>query len=387
MIHALLTGKHSALRSMKTPSPDTAMQQLMQQIGIWVEELGFAEFGVSDIDLSANKNALINWLEQGHHGDMDWLSENIDFRLQPEKLVEGTCRIISVRLNYLPEDTAPVANLKNSTKAYISRYALGRDYHKLMRKRLAKLGKKIETFAHEHQLHQAPISRAFVDSAPVLERPIAEKAGLGWTGKHTLVLNAEQGSWFFLGELFTNIPLPLTTEAKANQCGDCKACMQICPTDAFPSEYELDARRCISYLTIEYDGVIPEEFREPIGNRIFGCDDCQLICPWNKVPTHTKEHDFQPRHQLSDIDLIELFNWSEETFLKRTEGSAIRRTGHQNWLRNIAIALGNAEKDIRIIETLKQKREHASALLIEHIDWAIERQLSSRRRKRKIKRA
>lgn len=357
----------------------------MQHLNIWVKELGFAEFGICDVDLSKEKDALEKWLAKGANGEMKWLADNTDLRLSPQSLVSGTARIISVRLNYLPEDTAPIGNLKQSRLAYVSRYALGRDYHKLMRKRLAKLGKKIENFAREHDVIEQPNTRAFVDSAPVLERPIAEKAGLGWVGKHTLLLNQEQGSWFFLGELFTNIPLPITVSKKQNRCGDCQACLHICPTDAFPNPYELDARRCISYLTIEFDGVIPEEFREPIGNRIFGCDDCQLICPWNKAPTHTKEQDFQPRHQLNNIDLIKLFNWSEEEFLHNTEGSAIRRTGYNNWLRNIAIALGNADKDLRIVEALKAKSGHVNSIVQEHIDWALMRQASTRRRKRKIK--
>lgn len=364
----------------------SALQKLVDHIATWTTELGFSDFGITDLDLSSERQAYEKWLDKGHNGEMRWLNENVDKRLEPVRLVEGSSRVISVRLNYFPEDTAPIENLKQSDLAYISRYALGRDYHKLIRKRLVTLGKRIETFANEHAIEPAPHSRAFVDSAPVLERPLAEKAGLGWTGKHTLILNEEEGSWFFLGELFTNIPLPLSDKKHENRCGSCKACLQICPTDAFPSAYELDARRCISYLTIEFDGVIPEEFREPMGNRIFGCDDCQLICPWNKVPTHTTESDFQPRNNFTHSELIELFEWSEEEFLKRTEGSAIRRTGYNNWLRNIAIALGNAEKDLRIVEALKNKQERSDSILREHIDWALERQASSRRRKRKIKR-
>ena len=362
-----------------------AIDKLMGYIETWAAELGFAEFGVSDLDLANERSSIESWLEKGYHGEMKWLAENTELRINPQVLVEGSLRIISVRLNYLPDDTAPIANLKESKRAYVSRYALGRDYHKLMRKRLAKLGARIEHFANEHKLVASPKTRAFVDSAPVLERPIAKKAGLGWVGKHTLVLNKNQGSWFFLGELFTNIPLPITQKTIEDGCGECSACMQICPTDAFTNAYELDARRCISYLTIEYDGVIPEEFREPIGNRIFGCDDCQLICPWNKTPTCTQEPDFSPRHQLDNITLLELFNWSESVFLENTQGSAIRRTGYRNWLRNIAIALGNAEKDLRILEALKQKKEQVDDVVKEHIDWAIERQLSPRRRKRKIK--
>lgn len=366
-------------------APSGTIDSLMAHINDWVRELGFADFGVTDTDFSAEKPRFEAWLNNGYHADMAWIKENTELRFSPNKLLEGCTRILSVRMNYLPESSPPIEQLKRSEKAYISRYALGRDYHKLMRKRLATLGKRIEQFANEHKLVEAPHSRAFVDSAPVLERPIAEKAGTGWIGKHTLLLTEDQGSWFFLGELMTNIPLPPSNTRKENKCGDCKACLQICPTDAFPKPYVLDAGRCISYLTIEHKGAIPEEFREPMGNRIFGCDDCQLICPWNKVPTHTKENDFQPRHNLNDSDLIDLFNWTEEAFLKNTEGSAIRRTGYENWLRNIAIGLGNANSDEAIQQTLAARRETVSPMVQEHIDWALERQRNPRRRKRKIK--
>lgn len=313
------------------------------------------------------------------------MAENCDKRQHPENLHPGTMRIISLRMNYMPEAADQIDTLKNPSKAYISRYALGRDYHKLIRKRLASLAKRIESYAIEHAIHPSPSQRPFVDSAPVFERKIAEKAGLGWTGKHTLILNKNEGSWFFLGEIFTNLSLPISTKQHENQCGECSACLKICPTDAFPQPYELDASRCISYLTIEYDGVIAEEFREAIGNRIFGCDDCQVICPWNKPSTKGKEMDFSPRHQLDNIELLSLFQWTEEEFLTRTQGSAIRRTGYRNWLRNISIGLGNANKDLRILEALKNKQESADAVLAEHLDWAIAKQSSTlpTRRKRK----
>lgn len=292
----------------------------------------------------------------------------------------GTLRVISVRMDYLPADTDQIQVLKSPEKAYVSRYALGRDYHKLIRKRLSILAKKIEAAAPGAQ------QRAFVDSAPVMERPLAEKAGLGWVGKHTLVINAEAGSWFFLGEIMTNLPLPLSQQPQDNQCGDCIACLKVCPTDAFPRPYELDARRCISYLTIENKGPIPEEFREPMGNRVFGCDDCQAICPWNKFARPTQEDDFQPRHGLANSDLLTLFNWNEEQFLSRTEGSAIRRIGYERWLRNLAVGLGNAPSDPNIISALEQRLGTVSDLLDEHLQWALAQQRQpNRRRKRKIK--
>ncbi len=359
---------------------------LMSHIETWVQELGFNGFGISTIKLDEAAREHQAWLDQGYHGGMAWLQENSTLRYHPDKLVEGTATIVSVRLNYLNEDLPLVPRLKEGNKAYVAAYAQGRDYHKLMRKRLAQLGKRISDYVLEHALHPAPNTRAFVDSAPVLERPIAEQAGLGWTGKHTLILNEHEGSWFFLGELFTNLPLPPTPYQAENHCGDCEACLQICPTDAFPAPYTLDASRCISYLTIEHKGAIPVEFREPMGNRIFGCDDCQIICPWNKFAKHTEESDFRPRAHLDNAELLDLFAWSEEAFLKHTEGSAIRRTGYENWQRNVAVALGNAPQDLRIIEALEARRPHSSAMVQEHIDWALMRQRSGTRRKRKIRR-
>lgn len=361
------------------------MQDLLSHIDQWVSDFGFNAWGISDMDLSHEKQAFDRWLKKNYNASMNWLENNNELRFSPNQLVPGTCRVISVRLNYLPDTHSAVANLKDASKAYVSRYALGRDYHKLMRKRLAQLSAKIHNFAAENALIDESRSRVFVDSAPVLERSLAEKAGLGWKGKHTLVLNKEEGSWFFLGEIFTNIPFPINQKPLENECGTCEACLKVCPTDAFPEPYVLDASRCISYLTIEHDGAIPEELREPMGNRIFGCDDCQIICPWNKPPQFTQEDDFQPRHNLDHSDLIDLFLWTEDEFLSRTQGSAIRRAGYEKWQRNIAVALGNAEKDLRIVEALKTKLNTASPLLQEHIDWALERQASNTRRKRKVK--
>ncbi|WP_341937522.1 tRNA epoxyqueuosine(34) reductase QueG [Marinimicrobium sp. C2-29] len=360
-------------------------QTLAADIKQWGRELGFQQVGITDTDLHQDEQRLHNWLEQDYQGSMDWLAAHGHKRSRPDELLPGTARVISVRMDYLPGDTDQVRVLKDPTRAYVSRYALGRDYHKLIRKRLAKLAERIEAALPE-DLKQGQ-HRPFVDSAPVMEKPLAAKAGLGWTGKHTLILNSEAGSWFFLGELFTYLPLPVDQSEQPDRCGDCSACLQVCPTDAFPEPYTLDARRCISYLTIENKGPIPEEFREPMGNRVFGCDDCQSICPWNKYARPTQEVDFLPRHGMDDRDLLSLFLWTEEEFLRNTEGSAIRRTGYEGWQRNLAVGLGNAPTDPEIILALKQKREQASPLVREHIDWALAQQARpNRRRKRKIRR-
>lgn len=291
-------------------------------------------------------------------------------RARPHELLPGTLRVISVRMNYLPANAAFASTLKNPDLGYISRYALGRDYHKLLRNRLRKLGETI-------QQHCVALNfRPFVDSAPLLERPLAEKAGIGWTGKHSLILNRDAGSFFFLGELLIDLPLPIDTPVEEN-CGRCTACMTTCPTGAIIAPYVVDARRCISYLTIELEGAIPEPLRPLIGNRIYGCDDCQLICPWNRFSQLTTEDDFSPRQVLHAPRLIELFRWNEAQFLKITEGSPIRRIGHLRWLRNIAVALGNAPWDDATLAALQQRKgEHA--LLDEHIDWAIAQQLIHR---------
>lgn len=299
---------------------------------------------------------------------MSFFERNIEKRLHPEQLVPGTLRVISVRMDYLPEDAAFASTLEDPNSAYISRYALGRDYHKLMRKRLKQLAEKIS--AHCENFSYRP----FVDSAPVLEHAIAQKAGIGWTGKHSLTLNKDAGSWFFLGELFVNIPLPVDTPVEP-ECGSCSACISICPTNAIVAPYKVDANRCISYLTIEHEGIIPEVFREPMGNRIYGCDDCQLACPFNRVAEITKERDFAPRSALLKGQLIELFEWSEETFLSHTEGSAIRRIGINRWRRNISIALANAPFSPLIKKTLESALSHENdATLEHHYKWALSRQ-------------
>ena len=361
-------------------------QELVEKIKYWGKELGFSGLGISDIDLSSHEAVLESWLANNYHGNMDYMARHGLMRARPAELVPGTIRVISVRLDYLPHDAKFAQILKNKNKAYISRYALGRDYHKLMRKRLQQLGKKIA----EHC--QGFNCRPFVDSAPVLERPLAEKAGLGWAGKHTLLINKEAGSWFFLGELFVDIPLPvseneysisanknnaesaLNNNTKINDCGTCVACIKICPTKAIVAPYTVDARRCISYFTIESPDPIPEELRPLMGNRIYGCDDCQLICPWNKYAKLSKTDDFQVRNQLDDINLLTLFSWTEEYFLNTLQGSPIRRIGFDSWQRNIAVALGNAPYNLEIEQALTDKLATATVLVSEHIHWALAQQ-------------
>ncbi|MGI9950051.1 tRNA epoxyqueuosine(34) reductase QueG [Vibrio hyugaensis] len=342
-------------------------EQLAQQIKIWGKELGFQKVGICDVDLSEHEAALQKWLDAGYHGSMDWMARHGMMRARPDELLPGTVRVISVRMNYLPPEAHFASNLANKNHAYISRYALGRDYHKLVRKQLNKLGKLIEQEVGQYGY------RPFVDSAPILERPLAQKAGLGWTGKHSLILDKDCGSWFFLGELLIDLPLPVD-EPSVDQCDKCKACITSCPTQAIVEDKVVDARRCISYLTIEFDGVIPEEFRKPIGNRIYGCDDCQLVCPWNRYAELTEQEDFHRRDSFEEPDLLTMFHWDEATFLKQMEGSAIRRIGHVQWLRNISVALGNAEYSQQIIEALENRRGE-SELLDEHIEWALTQQI------------
>ncbi|EGR2553451.1 tRNA epoxyqueuosine(34) reductase QueG [Vibrio sp. Vb0937] len=343
-------------------------EQLAQQIKVWGKELGFQKVGICDVDLSEHEAALQKWLDAGYHGSMDWMARHGMMRARPHELLPGTVRVISVRMDYLPPEAQFASNLANKSHAYISRYALGRDYHKLVRKQLNKLGKLIEQEVGQYGY------RPFVDSAPILERPLAQKAGLGWTGKHSLILDQDCGSWFFLGELLIDLPLPVD-EPSVDQCGKCKACITSCPTQAIIEDKVVDARRCISYLTIEFDGVIPEEFRKPMGNRIYGCDDCQLVCPWNRYADITEQDDFHRRDSFKNPDLVDMFNWDEATFLKNMEGSAIRRIGHIQWLRNIAVALGNAEYSQRIIDAL-ESRQGENKLLDEHIKWALTEQLN-----------
>lgn len=312
-----------------------------------------------------NEAYLQKWLDAGYHGSMDYMASHGIKRSRPEELIPGTCRVISLRMDYLTPDTQPLEILASPDKAYISRYTLGRDYHKLIRKRLAKLAKRIEAETGSGQY------RAFVDSAPVLERAIAERAGLGWIAKNTMLINSEAGSWFFLGEIYTDLPLQETVPQTSKHCGTCTTCLDICPTNAFIGPFQLDARKCISYLTIEHKGSIDPELRPLMGNRIFGCDDCQLLCPWNKFAQPTEQGDFQPRHQLDDVQLVDLFLWDEDTYLSNTEGSALRRIGYERWLRNLAIALGNAPRSETITNALRSRREFPSELVKEHVEWAL----------------
>ena len=353
-------------RATMTPSAIN-YQELTNKIKRWGQELGFSQVGISDIDLSQHEQALMRWLDNDYHGDMDYMARHGLMRARAKELVEGTLNVISVRMDYLPADAKFARILKNKDHAYISRYALGRDYHKLMRKRLQKLGEMIKSHCENFNY------RPFVDSAPILERPLAEKAGLGWVGKHSLLINKQAGSWFFLGELLVDIPLTTDTKSE-NNCGSCVACIKICPTQAIVEPYVVDARRCISYLTIELRDAIPIEFRPLIGNRIYGCDDCQLICPWNKFAKLGCEDDFKPRQNLDNISLLTLFSWDETTFLNKTEGSPIRRIGFQSWQRNIAVALGNADYSPGNIEALTQKLADSEAMVVEHIEWAIAQQ-------------
>lgn len=347
------------------------LPQLAENIKAWGKALGFQQVGIADVDLAEHEKYLQAWLEKGYQGDMNYMAEHGMKRARPTELLPGTLRVISVRMDYLPPQAKFAHALKSKHKAYISRYALGRDYHKLLRSRLKKLGEKI-------RLECAALNfRPFVDSAPVLEHAIAQKAGIGWTGKHSLTLNKQAGSWFFLGELFVNIPLPVDKPAEQS-CGSCNACITICPTQAIVEPYVVDARRCISYLTIEHKGAIPEEFRALIGNRVYGCDDCQLICPWNRYAQLTDEGDFHPRHTLQDKDLLELLSWDEATFLHNTQGSPIRRIGHQRWQRNIAVGLGNAPYNPEVVAALENLLSIADELVQEHARWALCQQQAKR---------
>jgi len=346
-------------------------QQLSKNIIAWGQEFGFQKVGISDIDLSEAEPQLLTWLKKGFQGEMQWMARHGTKRSRPAELETGTVSIISVRLDYLPPHSAdPEMVLNHPQLAYISRYALGRDYHKLMRKRLQKFANKIAEYAQQLSY------RVFVDSAPVMEKAIAVKAGLGWQGKHSNILSKEAGSWFFLGEIYTNLPLQ-SSQANTAHCGSCTACIDVCPTKAIVAPYQVDARRCISYLTIESKAPIPLEYRPLIGNRIYGCDDCQLICPWNRFAQHSQISDFSARHQLDAPNLLTLFAWTEAEFLKKMEGSAIRRIGYESWQRNIAVALGNIEpqsiyaKKARI--ELKNKYTSSSELVREHMRWALKK--------------
>jgi epoxyqueuosine reductase len=342
-------------------------QELAGQIRLWGRELGFQAVGISPASVGPHAERLDAWLDKGSHGDMGWLADRAELRREPVRLLPGVQRIVSLRMDYLPPATAaPEAILADASLGYVSRYALGRDYHKLLRRRIQKLADRIEAEVGAFGY------RAFTDSAPVLEKALAEQAGLGWIGKHTNLLSREAGSWFFLGELFTDLPLPIDAPVGAH-CGHCSACLDICPTGAFRGPWDLDARRCISYLTIEHRGPIPEELRPLLGNRIYGCDDCQLVCPWNRFAEVSAEPDFVARHGLDAASLLALFAWEEPEFLERTAGMAIRRIGHERWLRNIAVALGNGPATPDAIAALERRTQHPSALVREHVVWALNR--------------
>jgi epoxyqueuosine reductase len=351
-------------------APDLA--RLTRDIRAWAHELGFAEIGVADTGLAAEETRLAAWLAAGRHGEMDYMARHGARRARPAELVPGTIRVISARLDYLPENARdPATVLHNSRKAYVSRYALGRDYHRVLRGKLQALAERMTAAVGAFRY------RVFTDSAPVLEVALAAKAGLGWRGKHTLLLTREAGSFFFLGEIYTDLPLPVSA-LQSEHCGTCHACIDACPTRAIVGPYELDARRCISYLTIELEGTIPEALRPLIGNRVYGCDDCQLVCPWNKFAQVSGESDFAVRNGLDDADLIALFAWTEEEFAQRMEGSAIRRIGYEQWLRNLAVGLGNAEYDERVVTALETRAADRSPLVREHVAWALARQAEAR---------
>ncbi len=347
------------------PSGGADMTELKSKVIAWCGELGFQQAGITDIELRQAEGRLAEWLQRRFHGSMDYMERHGTKRSRPDELVPGTLRVISVRMDYLPESQdASKRRLDDGSSAYISRYALGRDYHKTLRGRLRALARRIEENIGEFGY------RVFVDSAPVLEKALAEKAGIGWVGKHTNVIDRDSGSWFFLGEFYTDLPLPIDA-AEESHCGTCTACIDVCPTKAIVAPYSLDARRCISYLTIENKNSIPVEFRKDIGNRIYGCDDCQLFCPWNKFASPTAEEDFAPRHGLDTAQLTELFSWSEDNWLEKTQGSAIRRIGYERWLRNIAVALGNADKTAEVIAVLTARKGDNSPMIAEHVEWAL----------------
>ncbi len=340
---------------------------LARQIKRWGTELGFQQVGIADSELGEAEARLLDWLGKGFHGEMDYMARHGTKRTRPGDLVPGTLRVIAARMNYSPpgaRDSYEV--MRDGSRAFISRYALGRDYHKLMRARMRKLadriGQEVGEFRH----------RVFTDSAPVMEVELAGKAGLGWRGKHTLLLNREAGSYFFLGEIYTDLPLP-ADKSQDDHCGSCRKCMDVCPTQAIVGPYRLDARRCISYLTIEHKGSIPEELRPLIGNRVYGCDDCQLVCPWNKFAAPSGEPDFAVRNGLDDITLVELFRWSEAEFHERLAGSAIHRIGYERWLRNLAVGLGNAPTSAAVVSELKTRANDPSGLVREHVQWALGR--------------
>ena len=350
---------------------DTNYVNMAADIKRWGRELGFSDIGICDTELSSAEVEHQAWIKKGFHGDMDYMAKHGVKRTRPADLVPNTVRVITARLDYLPPQAKPSWDvIESGDQAFISRYALGRDYHKVMRNKLQKLCDKIASEVPSFGDFKFE-SRAFTDSAPVLEVALAEKSGLGWRGKHTLLINKERGSWFFLGEIYTNLPLPIDQKS-TNHCGSCSACVDICPTRAITAPYEVDARRCISYLTIELKTAIPLEFRPLIGNRVYGCDDCQLVCPWNKFAEITQEPDFNVRNGLDDISLVQCFAWSEAEFQQNMAGSAIYRIGYAQWLRNIAVGLGNAPSSPEVISALKSRENEANDMLREHVVWALQ---------------
>ncbi|MFY0991485.1 tRNA epoxyqueuosine(34) reductase QueG [Halomonas sp. C05BenzN] len=362
--------------SASAPIPDTRpdLRALADRIKTWGRELGFQQVGITDTDLADDERRLQRWLDAGHHGEMGFMAKHGTKRTRPAELVPGTLRVISVRLDYLPAEVETAKVLGQPAVAYVSRYATGRDYHKLMRKRLASLAKRIEAEA-------GPFGyRAFVDSAPVMERALARKAGLGWFGKNAMLLNPRAGSLFFLGELYTDLPLPVDEPFDGDHCGSCSACRTACPTGAIVEDRVVDARACISYLTIELFGTIPERYREAMGNRVFGCDDCQLVCPFTRFTRATREADFAPRHDLDRASLVTLFAWGEEEFLEKTAGSPIRRIGYERWLRNLAVGLGNAPWSEAVEAALWARLPYPSDLVREHVRWALAHQRQKRER-------
>jgi epoxyqueuosine reductase len=349
-------------------SPVIDYAVLAEKIKAWGRALGFQAVGISDTDLGEAEARMQQWLALGYHGAMDYMAKHGTKRSRPAELLPGTVRVISLRMDYYPPAAKDSwAVLEDGERAFVSRYALGRDYHKVLRKRMEQLAQKIRAATGSVQC------RVFTDSAPVLEVELAARARLGWRGKHTLLLTREHGSFFFLGEIYTDLPLPPDTAVQENHCGTCTACINICPTQAIVAPYQVDARRCISYLTIELQGSIPPELRPLLGNRIYGCDDCQLACPWNRFAQKSLEPDFAVRHGLDDIVLSEIFSWDETTFQKKFAGSAVYRIGHEQWLRNVAVALGNAPASAAVLAALRARLDDRSELVREHVIWALQR--------------
>ncbi len=351
---------------MSPTHPETIdLPRLREKIEHWARELGFQSLGISSGQLTQAESHLLEWLDRGYHGTMTYMSRHGSARTRPHELLPGTVRIISVRMDYRPEDVVDsLAGLEDLRNGYVARYAVGRDYHRLMRRRLQRLADHIADAIGPF------LYRAFTDSAPVMEKPLASHAGLGWIGKHTNLINKNSGSFFFIGELYTDLPLPVDGPV-TDHCGECSRCITACPTGAIVGPYQLDARRCISYLTIELKGSIPIELRASIGNRIFGCDDCQLVCPWNRFSQPTEEIGFALNPQFAAPPLVSLLAWDEDQFLRNTAGTALRRITHEQWLRNVAVAIGNGPRDQAALDVLTGRLAHPSPMVREHVAWAL----------------